>query len=396
MVVDNKPILAAIRAREKHLSGLSTPSSQQASVYAKSVGDLVENHGPYTLEQIKAEIAELNNNPNMQSFLKQATPDTGSNLETDALLAGKMREGLYAGMGEGTLERRMLMKQIKDIEPEVAKRAVINMRQPQAKFFDVTEPFAVVHFTRGLLTANPIELASASAMEGMKFWKKRQNDRDLIVEKTFKKLDKNLGPKPEPPAKPPETDWVPPGPIQRGPVPGITERGWPKGKSASESAGVFQTQGPKSAQASAQAFETAIQRGELKIPEEKIPERPPRSLAARPPQGVGATVQELPPALGPGPAASPEAVQYALAHRDLGAARQKLVNTFGQGVETGIKKVESTQAGIKGREAMRRMQAGKPLKDADLESAQEYINQIAKVIEKNKPKSARWKDIYNE
>ena len=198
-IVDHNHVLGAMKKREQELRGLTSPGSEDAANYAQAFIDRIENHGPYNLEQVYKEIKSINNNPNMKSFMQNANPDFEARVATDGVFVDALREGLYktveGEVGPGFKDRRMLMRDIKRIEPEVAHRAIVNMRRPDKGFFNVTDPLAYAHIARAVATGNIPEALMGGVIKGTSIYNRMKNNRDNIIRKAFDDLNKNLGPR---------------------------------------------------------------------------------------------------------------------------------------------------------------------------------------------------------
>ena len=234
--IDPKILANSMRKRVSELENLTSPGIKPAAGYARDFLDAIEKHGPYTLDSLQKEIAAFNNNSNARSYYQNANPDTERNVKTDEVFASAARDALYKSVegeaGPGFKQRRMLMRDIKNVEVDIAKKAVVNFRQPEKGFWDVSDPLIVMHAARGLATGDLVSVGASLASKASAIWNKMKTNRDRIIRTSFKTLNKKMSARP---ASPPKTDFVPKT-IDKTPRPGLSERGRPGLGAAKESA----------------------------------------------------------------------------------------------------------------------------------------------------------------
>jgi len=206
MDVDVKSVSDLMENEANRLRGLSSPTARAAAEYAQTWADNLKEKGRYTIDEINAEIKELNNNQNMKSFFANPNPDTAKVVAIDAKAAEGLRKSLYesveSGSGPGFKELRMQMRDLKAIEPEVSHRAVVNARQSVKGFWELVDPYAYSHIARGLLTLDPVAIATGVVPKVVAMANKITSRPDHITKTMFKKVSKELGERPKPPVEP--------------------------------------------------------------------------------------------------------------------------------------------------------------------------------------------------
>lgn len=164
--------------------------------YAQVRGDALRARGAYDTETAQAAIKSLNNS--LDAFYKNPSYDTASKATVDSMIVNKLRSGLDSAIegkgGDGYQELKNKYGQLKTIESDVVKRALVDARKNGRGLIDFTDIVSGADAVKGLLTMSPVEMARAGAMKGISAYYKYLNDPNTAIKKLFQTAEKNGAP----------------------------------------------------------------------------------------------------------------------------------------------------------------------------------------------------------
>ena len=194
--VDLKPISDELNiiAKNKVLKDLSPNVAE----YAKAKADALRASKGYTAKEAQEAIAHLNEKLN--AYYKNPTYQNASLAGIDAMIVNRIRRNLddmiEFSVGEGYQGLKNKYGALKAIEKDTVHRAVVDARKNIKGFFDLTDVFSGEQVLRGVLTMNPVNIATGVGMRGIKSYIKWINEPNRIVKEMFSKASKSMAEKP--------------------------------------------------------------------------------------------------------------------------------------------------------------------------------------------------------
>lgn len=123
--------------------------------------------------------------------------DVGQNM-IDALVNNHLKKAIDKTI-ENSLGKRWeysaLKKQyaqLRNIENEVAKRALVDQRKNAKGLVDFTDMYTAGQFVDAIATFNPVSMARGVTSGLLKNWYKRLNDPNRAIQKLFENVDKEV------------------------------------------------------------------------------------------------------------------------------------------------------------------------------------------------------------
>jgi hypothetical protein len=192
-------------------------SNPDAISYAQGLQERLVNEGPIDAETAQQVIK--NYNDELQSFYRNPTPGMASKVQIDAMVANRMRTQLDEGITNATGEKYQSLKNqygsLSSMEATVAKRSASIAKQSKVGFSENLSNIASgVELARGLMTMNPVDIASSGAIKGIQLYQKYLNNPDTGISNIFKEFDRAstpsapVVPKPEPQSFQPKSNTV--------------------------------------------------------------------------------------------------------------------------------------------------------------------------------------------
>ncbi|MDP2682018.1 MAG: hypothetical protein Q8P28_04305 [Deltaproteobacteria bacterium] len=148
--------------------------------------------GSLTAEEAQNAITMLNKS--LESYYKNPSFDSYSKASMDAVIVNNLRKGLDDIIEKTTGEEYQQLKNsygnLKSIERDVNRRAIVDARKNVKGLIDFSDIFTAPTAVYGLLNANPAMMASSATAYGIKSWYKWRNNPNTIIKEMFNKSEK--------------------------------------------------------------------------------------------------------------------------------------------------------------------------------------------------------------
>ncbi len=156
----------------------------------------LEEIGTLTVEEAQTFSQHLNQN--LKAFYKNWNANDIGRSTVEALVNNNLKkaidESIENALGQG--ERYSGLKrqygQLRSIEEEVAKRALVDQRKNAKNLFDLTDIYSANQVIDSLANLNPIGLIKWGATSLIKNWYKKLNDPNVQIKKLFENIDKEI------------------------------------------------------------------------------------------------------------------------------------------------------------------------------------------------------------
>ncbi len=156
----------------------------------------LEEIGTLTVEEAQTFSQHLNQN--LKAFYKNWNANDIGRSTVEALVNNNLKkaidESIENALGQG--ERYSGLKrqygQLRSIEEEVAKRALVDQRKNAKNLFDLTDIYGADQVIDSLANLNPIGLVKWGATSLIKNWYKKLNDPNVQIKKLFENIDKEI------------------------------------------------------------------------------------------------------------------------------------------------------------------------------------------------------------
>ena len=137
-------------------------------------------------------------NQNLKAFYKNWNANDIGRSTVEVLVNNNLKkaidESIENALGQG--ERYSGLKrqygQLRSIEEEVAKKALIDQRKNAKNLFDLTDIYSANQVIDSLANLNPIGLVKWGATSLIKNWYKKLNDPNVQIKKLFENIDKEI------------------------------------------------------------------------------------------------------------------------------------------------------------------------------------------------------------
>lgn len=155
--------------------------------YAQEKAAAFLERGGYTTAEAQDAITQLNKS--LQAFYKNPSYENATKAGIDSVIANNLRkslDGVIENATEGGYqELKNAYGSLKTIEKEVAHRAVVDARKNIKGLLDFTDIYTSAEFITGIATMNPVVMAKAGMLRGIKEFFKLQNNPNRIVKNMF-------------------------------------------------------------------------------------------------------------------------------------------------------------------------------------------------------------------
>ena len=156
----------------------------------------LEEIGTLTVEEAQTFSQHLNQN--LKAFYKNWNANDIGRSTVEALVNNNLKkaidESIENALGQG--ERYSGLKkqygQLRNIEEEVAKRALVDQRKNAKNLFDLTDIYSANQVIDSLANLNPMGLVKWGATSLIKNWYKKLNDPNVQIKKLFENIDKEI------------------------------------------------------------------------------------------------------------------------------------------------------------------------------------------------------------
>lgn len=168
--------------------------SPQSVSYAEKMMENLSKQGTFTPEQAQKAIENLNES--LQTFYKNPSFNSYSNVQIDALIANQLRKSLdevvTGATGKEYQELKNAYASLKAIEKDVLKRAVVEGRKNAKGLIDFTDIFSAGDIIAGVTTMNPALIAKGGIQKAVASYFKGLNSPDKAIKKMFKGVEKSI------------------------------------------------------------------------------------------------------------------------------------------------------------------------------------------------------------
>ena len=168
--------------------------SPQSVSYAEKMMENLSRQGTFTPEQAQKAIENLNES--LQTFYKNPSFNSYSNVQIDALIANQLRKSLdevvTGATGKAYQELKNAYASLKAIEKDVLKRAVVEGRKNAKGLIDFTDIFSAGDIIAGVTTMNPALVAKGGIQKAVASYFKGLNSPDKAIKKMFKGVEKSI------------------------------------------------------------------------------------------------------------------------------------------------------------------------------------------------------------
>lgn len=137
-------------------------------------------------------------NQNLKAFYKNWNANDIGRSTVEALVNNNLKKAIDESIenalwqGEQYSHLKKQYGQLRSIEEEVAKRALVDQRKNAKNLFDLTDIYSANQVIDSLANLNPIGLVKWGATSLIKNWYKRLNDPDVQIKKLFENIDKEI------------------------------------------------------------------------------------------------------------------------------------------------------------------------------------------------------------
>lgn len=151
---------------------------------AKLKNDLRNLHGQ-SPEVIEKRIANLNSTVGTKADNSIVAEKAKIEVEAAKVLRDELDETIMRATGDGYKELKKSYGNLKEIEKEVANRALVDARRNTKGLFDITDIYSGAELAVGVISMNPTKIARAAAMHGIKKYTQYLNDPNRIIKNMF-------------------------------------------------------------------------------------------------------------------------------------------------------------------------------------------------------------------
>lgn len=137
-------------------------------------------------------------NQNLKAFYKNWNANDIGRSTVEALVNNNLKKAIdesienALGQGEQYSHLKKQYGQLRNIEEEVAKRALVDQRKNAKNLFDLTDIYSANQVIDSLANLNPIGLVKWGATSLIKNWYKKLNDPNVQIKKLFENIDKEI------------------------------------------------------------------------------------------------------------------------------------------------------------------------------------------------------------
>ena len=161
--------------------------------YMEEQANVLLNRGKYTADQAQTAIATLNKD--VESFMRNPTPDMAGKMAVDATILKYMRQGLddaiTAEKGPGYQPLKNEYGRLAGMEKDAAHRARIAGRAAPVSLVDAMGGFlGSGEIVSGILSMNPAQIAKGGTVMALKSYIKKINSPDYKIKQMYKLADK--------------------------------------------------------------------------------------------------------------------------------------------------------------------------------------------------------------
>lgn len=156
----------------------------------------LEEIGNLTVEEAQTFSQHLNQN--LKAFYKNWNANDIGRSTVEALVNNNLKKAIDESIENalGKWEQYSSLKkqygQLRNIEEEVAKRALVDQRKNTKNLFDLTDIYSANQVIDSLANLNPIGLVKWGATSLIKNWYKKLNDPNVQIQKLFENIDKEI------------------------------------------------------------------------------------------------------------------------------------------------------------------------------------------------------------
>ena len=151
-----------------------------------------------TLTVEEAQTFSQHLNQNLKAFYKNWNANDIGRSTVEALVNNNLKKAIdesienALGQGEQYSHLKKQYGQLRNIEEEVAKRALVDQRKNAKNLFDLTDIYSANQVIDSLANLNPIGLVKWGATSLIKNWYKKLNDPNVQIKKLFENIDKEI------------------------------------------------------------------------------------------------------------------------------------------------------------------------------------------------------------
>ncbi len=137
-------------------------------------------------------------NQNLKAFYKNWNANDIGRSTVEALVNNNLKKAIdesienALGQGEQYSHLKKQYGQLRNIEEEVAKRALVDQRKNTKNLFDLTDIYSANQVIDSLANLNPIGLVKWGATSLIKNWYKKLNDPNVQIKKLSENIDKEI------------------------------------------------------------------------------------------------------------------------------------------------------------------------------------------------------------
>ena len=156
----------------------------------------LEEIGTLTVEEAQTFSQHLNQN--LKAFYKNWNANDIGRSTVEALVNNNLKKAIDESIentlwqGEQYSHLKKQYGQLRNIEEEVAKRALVDQRKNAKNLFDLTDIYSANQVIDSLANLNPIGLVKWGATSLIKNWYKKLNDPNVQIKKLFENIDKEI------------------------------------------------------------------------------------------------------------------------------------------------------------------------------------------------------------
>lgn len=155
---------------------------------AKLKNDLRNLHGQ-SPEVIEKRIANLNSTVGTKADNSIVAEKAKIEVEAAKVLRDELDDTIMRATGDGYKELKKSYGNLKEIEKEVANRALVDARRNTKGLFDITDIYSGAELAIGVISMNPTKIARAAAMHGIKKYTQYLNDPNRIIKNMFEGVE---------------------------------------------------------------------------------------------------------------------------------------------------------------------------------------------------------------
>lgn len=151
-----------------------------------------------TLSVEEAQTFSQHLNQNLKAFYKNWNANDIGRSTVEALVNNNLKkaidESIESALGKGEQYSSLKKQywQLRNIEEEVAKRALVDQRKNAKNLFDLTDIYSANQVIDSLANLNPIGLVKWGATSLIKNWYKKLNDPNVQIKKLFENINKEI------------------------------------------------------------------------------------------------------------------------------------------------------------------------------------------------------------